>query len=585
MKLPNSKTRRGILVLTALLIISLSAVLVSRALGFSQTGVMKVGSLRQTLSSTSTSGPVVLTDGQGEYPLGLHMNILEDPSRALTIDQVSSPAYETQFIPSQSESPNYGFTDSVYWVRLDLENGTRKANGWLLEVDFANMHYVDLYTPLPDGNGFEVKQTGILRPVSTRDLIYPQIVFNLSVPALGRQTLYLRFQSGASMALALTLRTTTAFMIQSQWQHLSSGLFFGILIGLLVYNLFLLFSLRDVNYLYFVIEIAATIFLVSSFDGYMQIYLLPNPHALTQYYIPLSFSIIFLSIVLFADSFLEIKTQLPKLHFVNVTILVVWGVLVLLIPFTSYHFFTNLVSRWALVSLIVVLIDGVTCLLRGFRPARLFLIAWAGLLVSLIILLLVLLGDISNSILTVNLFRFGLIWQGVCWSMALADRINLLKAETENANHELRTGARRLSQILEGMPLGVVLYGNNHKPQYINQRSVELFTNPARGIRPDLSAERTLEEAIHYFSLKEASKGEEYPLENFPPYNALHGAATYVDDLEVDQGDRRVPLEVWASPIMDDQGNVESAVVAFQDITRRKQSEAALEEYRRHLET
>jgi two-component system, sensor histidine kinase LadS len=152
-------------------------------LGLSQTGALKLGSLRQTLGTTSTSGPVVLTDGQGEYPLGLHMSILEDPGREITIDQVSSPAYEAKFIPSQSESPNYGFTDSAFWVRLDLENETRKADDWLLEVDFANMHYVDLYTPLPDGNGFEVKQTGILRPVSTRDLIHPQIIFHLSVPA------------------------------------------------------------------------------------------------------------------------------------------------------------------------------------------------------------------------------------------------------------------------------------------------------------------------------------------------------------------------------------------------------------------
>ena len=222
---------------------------------------------------------------------------------------------------------------------------------------------------------------------------------------------------------------------------------------------------------------------------------------------------------------------------------------------------------------------------RGFHPARLFLVAWVGLLVSLIMVILARLGDLSNTTLTENLFRLGFLWQGVCWSIALADRINLLKAETENANQELRGSERRLSQILEGMPLGVVLYGKDHKPKYINQRSVELFTDPARGIRPDLSAERTLEQAIHYYSLKEAGRGEEYPLENFPPFNALHGAATYADDLEVEQGDRRVPLEVWASPIKDDQGNVESAVVAFQDITRRKESEAELVEYRRQLES
>ncbi len=48
--------------------------------------------------------------------------------------------------------PNYGFTDSAYWVRLRLGNETRHTNQWLLEQGFANTHYVDLYTPLPEEN-------------------------------------------------------------------------------------------------------------------------------------------------------------------------------------------------------------------------------------------------------------------------------------------------------------------------------------------------------------------------------------------------------------------------------------------------
>jgi len=45
-----------------------------------------------------------------------------------------------------------------------------------------------------------------------------------------------------------------------------------------------------------------------------------------------------------------------------------------------------------------------------------------------------------------------------------------------------------------------------------------------------------------------------------------------------------VSLEFWANPVRDEAGNVESAVVAFQDITQRKQAEAELVEYRQHLE-
>jgi signal transduction histidine kinase len=64
----------------------------------------------------------------------------------------------------------------------------------------------------------------------------------------------------------------------------------------------------------------------------------------------------------------------------------------------------------------------------------------------------------------------------------------------------------------------------------------------------------------------------------------LNGRPAYVDDIEIDRGDEVLPLEMWASPIRDETGIVESAVVVLEDITGRKQTEAELAEYRKHLE-
>ena len=52
----------------------------------------------------------------------------------------------------------------------------------------------------------------------------------------------------------------------------------------------------------------------------------------------------------------------------------------------------------------------------------------------------------------------------------------------------------------------------------------------------------------------------------------------------MDRGDKRIPLEIWASPIRDDEGNVNAAVAVFQDITQRKQAEAELALYQKQLE-
>ena len=142
----------------------------------------------------------------------------------------------------------------------------------------------------------------------------------------------------------------------------------------------------------------------------------------------------------------------------------------------------------------------------------------------------------------------------------------------------------KLSQILEGLPLGVVVYGKDRKSSYANKRTAEILNNPIHGIEVDSRAGRTLDDAVDYFSLQKAGSTQAYPMENNPIHRALQGEPASVDDIEANLGDRRIPLEIWASPVKDDMGNVESALVALQDITGRKQAEAELAEYRQHLE-
>jgi signal transduction histidine kinase len=581
----NYKLKLGVLALPVFILIILLFSPLLRTTGFYMNDPLRLYTPALAQSSDPPApGSLILTDEQGNYVLGRHMDILEDPGGKLTIEEVTSPEYAARFIPSQVNVPNFGYTNSVIWVRLPLENESSRTDEWLLEVGFSNVQYVDLFTPLPDNKGFTVKQTGALRPVSTRDIFYPSIVFKLIVPTQQQQTYYLRFQSGASMTLPLSLWTVNAFLDKTLKEKTLLDLFYGMLIGLLFFNIFLLIVLRETSYLYIVIFLASITFQLASYDGYTEIYLFPKFYYLKPYYHLLSFSLIFVSMLLFADTSLEFKSRFPVFHRVTIIILSVWGMLALLVPFVSYHLLTLLMVLWAFVSMITLLVAGIILWRKDFQPARYYMISWFGLLASLILFFLARSGLIPSTFLVENLFRLGLIWMAIYWSIALANRITLLKAETEVANLNLRNSENRLSQILEGVPLGIVLYGKDYKPKYFNRRAVDILSNPAKQIWPDITAGRTLAQAIQYFSIQLAGSQQEYPLEKFPVYKAMHGEPAYIDDAQMDQGGQPVSLEYWANPVRDNAGNVESAVVAFQDITQRKQAEGELGDYRKHLE-
>lgn len=522
----------------------------------------------------SSIGPVILSDQQDKYLLGPYLELLEDPSGELTIEDVTSPEYADKFLPSVADVPNLGYSNSAFWVRLPLRNESRLAQ-WLLDVGWANIQYVDFYTPSEDGTGFTGIETGVFRPPNNRNMPYPRFIFNLSIPTQGVQSYYLRFQNGGSITFPLSLWQPDALARQVQKEQLLEGIFFGVMLGLLFYNLFLFFSLRDRSYLYLVLFLANWIFFESVYSNYFELYIFPDIYFLRRYYQPITFALIFVTALLFSDAFLKAKNNLPRLHKTNILVLSIWGLLVLLVPFTRYSVIARLMVPWGLPSLLVVIAGGIISWRRGFQPARFFLFAWAGLVITVSMALLVRVGAIPSTFWTENAYHVGVMWMAVSWSIALADRINLLKAQTEVSNLSLQRAEHRLLQILEGLPLGVVVYGKDFKPNFVNQRALDILGNPAQGIVPDINAGRTLDQAITYFSLKVAGTEQNYPLEKLPVYSALQGEPAMVDNIEADLVDRRVPLEIWANPVGDDPSSIDSAVVAFQDITTRRQAEKA----------
>jgi signal transduction histidine kinase/PAS domain-containing protein len=573
----NTKKGTGISSLTAFIFISLIVLL-----SFQSSRPVQA---KSGVRLYAEDGALLLMDGQGKYPLGLHLEILEDPGGKLTIKDVASPAFAAKFTPSQTQNPVYGFTDSAYWVRLKLDNETSQTTDWVMTVNFANMHYVDLYTPLPDGGGFSVKQSGTLRPVSGRDIIFPRIAFALIVPTDTHQTYFVRFKNGASMTLGMTLFTMKEYMHQSQQVLSLYGFLFGALCALIAYHIFLLVTLRELSYLYFVLLLFCLIITLLVYDGYIPAYVFPNVSAMPLYVFPVTDIGLYMCIGLFSTTFLEIKKYYPRLYWINIGIIGVGGIMILLVFLTNFGMMARWVTTWSLAVLVVVLVSGFVSWRRGYHPAAIFMFSWLALVVSLVLLEVVRKGILPSSFIVENSFQPAFLIMAVGWSLALVDRINVLKDQSEQAYKSLRNSEQELNQILDGVPVGVAVYGSDEMPKYGNKRLTEILGNPKQGIQPNPKSGRTLAQALDYFSLQIAGTNERYPYDLLPIYRALKGYSSSADDLEANLVDRLVPLEMWASPIFDDAGNVVSAVAAILDIGQRKKTQSELIEYRKHLES
>ena len=147
--------------------------------------------------------------------------------------------------------------------------------------------------------------------------------------------------------------------------------------------------------------------------------------------------------------------------------------------------------------------------------------------------------------------------------------------ELESLNEALVQSESRLKQFLDAVPVGVAIHDTTGQILYFNQTAKQLLGTDTI---PDAATE---ELAATYQIYRQ---NQLCPTEQLPALRAIKGETVFFDDLEVHRNGEIIPMEVRATPIWDERGNIIYASAAFADITRRKQVEKLFADYNRTLE-
>jgi two-component system, sensor histidine kinase LadS len=388
-------------------------------------------------SSLSALMPLVLTESGESYPLGFYLDILEDREKKLMIEDIASPKFDGSFMRSTEKTPNFGFVDHAYWVRFKIVNKSQK-NDWLLEIDYPLLDQIEFYIPTEDAKVkqrqlYEIRTAGENYPFNKRELKHQNFVFRLNIPPGKETTYYIRFESTGSIQLPLMLQSAEAFSAKDHEARILYGLYYGIVLAMLLYNLFLFFSLRDKNYLYYVLYLTNFGLLQLSLNGLAFEYIWPDYPWWSNKSMPFLISSLLLWISRFSCNFLVSKVYAPIINrFFSATIFI--AIAGMLCSLFGDYYIALLISIGTIFAYIPAAMSaGIISWRKGYRPARFFIIAFSTYLTGALVYIMRASGIIPNTFITTYSMQIGSAIEVILLSLALADRINIMKQEKEDA--------------------------------------------------------------------------------------------------------------------------------------------------------
>lgn len=364
---------------------------------------------------------LLLSEGiASSQDIGTHMGYLVDKSRGAKLEQVSLPGQDWQTI--DRTSPNFGFTYKAYWFRFAIDNPTEKPQQRLLELPRPFLDDVRLFH-LVDGQVRTRYALGDEQPFAQRVVQHQNFVMPLTLEP-GRQEMYLRIASSGTIEAPLRLWEPAAFYEAAAREHLLAGAVLGMLVVMIVYNLFVFLSTRDVNYLYYIAFVSSYLLFWATLWGYAFAYLWPNEIRWNSEAVPVFIATACISACLFASSFLKLK-RFSRPAYLSVKVLAWMNVGLLLASFyVPYQLIIRVNSIMILVVAVVALGIGYWRWWRGAQFARFYCLAWTSVLVGVCVLTIGKFGILPANFWTDNASQIGILMLVVLLSFTLADRIN-----------------------------------------------------------------------------------------------------------------------------------------------------------------
>ncbi len=414
----------------------------------------------------------------GRYELGPKLRILEDKAGELTIEQVRG-SDNHRFVSNMEGIPNLGITPYTFWLEINMEGIQGEKNGvseeWYLEVGRALLDVAELYVPDSTG-GYDVQTADTRRPFNEREIYHVNSVFPVMINTKENITLYLKIKHPrASLYLPVTLWEPGLFIQKIAIEEFFYGFFYGSMLVLVFYNLFIYLTVRDISYIYYAgyLVVTSTFVLIHSGHGVLHA---PYIYGLiTVKSIAAILWCLYMAVMLFMRSFLDLKQRHPVINGVVDLFLLLFIINLALSQYFDGSFVVKFTAITPAFLAPFVIWVGFYSWMKGNENGKYYVFSWLPLIIGTFFNSIVLSGFVALNAVAEIILPLSIAFEATILSLALANRVKLSQELALSSRKEKSNNLKKYQSIFNNSLQGLYRMSMDGRVTSANRTFINAF--------------------------------------------------------------------------------------------------------------
>ncbi len=359
---------------------------------------------------------------------------------------------DDSYFTKMGKSPTFGFDAETQWMKIRVFNFDNQTARQILEVNNPVLNICNLYE-IKGNTSSALFRSGDEIKFGERTVSHLNHLFPVDIaPFSSREFLLEVAARGEQFQVPVKLWTPAELVERDEKDRLLRGIYFGIILFVLLFNSFIYIIIREKSSLWYVAYVFMLLMLQLSLSGFAFQYFWPNSVYLANVANPFFASFSILALIRFTQHFLNLQFHFPKLNkaFHAIAFLVATNILLSLV-YTPLTFRVSVLAINSLALLLNVLILPTVWLVmrKGFKPARFFLFAFIALVLTVFFFILNNFGVISSEFYGAYGLQIGSALEVVLLSFAVVDKFKSFRDEAYDRLLTINNLKARANEVLE----------------------------------------------------------------------------------------------------------------------------------------